>query len=112
MTLYEGLLQTFKEARKKGYHVNFNWLWSKARNIYRDQQGLQVVVKKHGITTFLRRHNIRMRCRQRSRMQSKESFRENFSKWYGLTRERLIRTGKMTSMSLNGEDICQINDLT
>ena len=94
MTLYEGLLQTFREARKKGYHVNVNWLWSKARNIYRDQQGPQVVVKKHVITTFLRRHNIRMRCRQRSRIQSKESFREYFSKWYGLTRERLIRTGK------------------
>ena len=28
LPLYNNLLTTFKEARKKRYHVNFNWLWS------------------------------------------------------------------------------------
>ena len=37
--LYEELSKVFKEAREKGHHVDFNWLWSKARNIYRNQTG-------------------------------------------------------------------------
>lgn len=93
LPLYDRLLISFKEARGKGYHVNFNWLWSRARNIYREQHGQNAIVKKHVIESFLRRFNIRMRCRQRNRKQSKESFREDLRKWHGLTRERLIRTG-------------------
>ena len=94
LPLYNSLLTTFKEARKKGYHVKFNWVWSRARVIYRKkQEDENDTVKKHVIVSFLKRFNICMRCRQRNRKQPKEFFGEDLRKWYGLTRERLIRTG-------------------
>ena len=63
LPLYNSLLTTFKEARKKGYHVNFNWLWSRARVIYRKQQDDEsATIKKHVIVSFLKRFNVRMRC--------------------------------------------------
>ena len=51
LALYERLFQVFKETRKKGHHVNFNWLWSRARNIYREEHGPNDVVKRHVIQT-------------------------------------------------------------
>ena len=33
--LYRDLRKIFLEARGKGYGVNFNWIWSKARTLYR-----------------------------------------------------------------------------
>ena len=63
LPLYNSLLTTFKEARKKGYHVNFNWLWSRTRVIYWKQQNDEnALVKKNVIVYFLKRFNIRMRC--------------------------------------------------
>ena len=38
--------------------------------------------------------NLRMRSKQRNRKQSKEAFGEGLIKWHGMTRERLIRSGK------------------
>ena len=35
--VYRELLKTFKEAHRKGFRVNFQWLLSKARVIYRKQ---------------------------------------------------------------------------
>lgn len=94
LALYGALLTKFKAAREKGFCVNFGWLWSKARKIYKEQQGEDAIVRKHVITTFIKRYNLRMRAKQRNRKQPKESFREGLSKWHGTTRERLVRSGK------------------
>ena len=83
-----------KEACGRDCGINFNWLWSKARSIYRKQMNDEtIVVRKHIITTFLRRYNVRMRSRQRNRKKPKEAYREGLMKWHSITREHLIRTG-------------------
>ena len=87
------LFAELKEARGRGRGINFNWLWSKARSICRKQMNDEtIVVRKHVITTFLRRY-VRMRSRQRNRKKPKEAYREGLMKWHSITRERLIRTG-------------------
>ena len=94
LELYRELFDKMKEARGKGRKVNFNWLWTKARSIHREQTGDDAaVVRKHVVTTFLRRYNIRMRARQRNRRLPKEAYREGLMKWHSVTRERLVRTG-------------------
>ena len=96
--LYRCLLVKFKSARGKGHRVNFHWLWSNARKIYRDQQGNpNAVIKKHVIVAFIKRHDIRMRSRQRNRKQPKEYFQEGLLKWHATLRERVIRSGKDTT---------------
>ena len=92
--IYAVLLEQFKTARAMGPCVNFGWLWSKARKIYKAQEGKNAIVRKHVITTFIKRYNLRMCAKQRNRKKSKESYRESLSKWHGTTRERLIRSGK------------------
>ena len=83
-----------KVARARGRKVNFNWLWSKARAIQREQTGDDAaVVRQHVITTFLRRYNVHMRARQRNRNKPKEAYRNDLMKWHSVTRERLVRTG-------------------
>lgn len=37
--LYRALLANFNDARTKGHHVDFIWLWSKGCKIYREQEG-------------------------------------------------------------------------
>ena len=92
--LFRALFAELKEARGRGRGINFNWLWSKTQSIYRKQMKDEtIVVRKHAITTFLRRYNVRMRSRQRNRKKSKEACREGLMKWHSITRERLIRTG-------------------
>ena len=62
LELYRVLLERLKEARAKGLQVNFNWLWSKARTIYREQTNDDNKIEnKHVITTILRRYNVGMR---------------------------------------------------
>ena len=95
--MYTALLAKFKAAREKGYCVNFRWLWSKARQIYKEQEGETAIVRKHVITTFIKRFNLRMRAKQRNRKKSKESFRDDLSKWHGTMREHLVRSGKDAS---------------
>jgi len=90
--LYSELLTEVRKARSRGYLVNFNWIWTKARKIYRKQED-NPDANEHVVTTFLRRYNIRMRARQRNRKYSKEHFRVALTKWHGSTRERLVRTG-------------------
>ena len=36
--LYAELLKLFKEARKKGHQIDFNWIWSKARIVQENNQ--------------------------------------------------------------------------
>ena len=68
--------------------MNFNWLWSKARSIQRDPiGGDKLIVRKHVITTFLRKYNVRMRVRQRNRSKPKEAFRADLMKWHSTIRE-------------------------
>ena len=45
--LYKAMNVKFLDARSRGRCVDFNWLWSKARVIYREQQkSNDAVVKK------------------------------------------------------------------
>ena len=86
VNLYAELLTEVKQARSKGYLVNFNWFWTKAGKIYRKQIGNpDAPVRKHVITMFLRRFNVRMRARQRNRTFAKEHYRGDLMKWHGLT---------------------------
>ena len=93
--LHKEMLVVFQKARNQGHHVNSGWLWSKSRNIYREQTGdPEVKVKKHVVTNFLKKYNIRMRAKQRNRNLSKESYRESLMKWHATMREKLIRHGR------------------
>ena len=73
--------------------MDFNWIWSKARKIYKEQ-GNTEEVKRRIITTFIRRNHLKYRRIQKNKKQSKEDFREKLIKWNTTLRERLIRTGK------------------
>lgn len=92
--LYAELFKAFKAARAKGYRVDFNWLWSKARALQKELTGNEeVLIRKHVIVNFIRRNSIRMGARQRNRKLSKEEFRNKLMDWHLTTRERLLRTG-------------------
>ena len=94
LELYSVLKKDFQDARSKGHRVNFGWLWSRARKIQRQlTDDPNATVRKHVITNFIKRNNVRMRTRQRNRKRSKESFRNDLMKWHATTRERLVRTG-------------------
>ena len=45
--LYKELKTVYLEAQCKGHQVDFNWLWAKAHNIYKNQKGVDVFVCKH-----------------------------------------------------------------
>ena len=93
--LFSLLMTRFKNVRSKGYGVDFNWLWSKARVAYRELTGNpSATVRKHVITTFLKRHNIRMPARQRNKKAPKQDFEVGLKKWHATTREKLVRTAR------------------
>ena len=92
--LYRDLRKVFLEARSKGHRVDFNWIWSKARILYRQKTNdPNAIVRKHVIVNFIKRNDLRLRSRQRNRKLSKENFRLPMQQWHATTRERLIRTG-------------------
>ena len=92
--MYKELLTVFKNARSRVHRVDINWIWCKARKIYREQtKNLDAVIRKHVIVNFIKRHNLKLRARQRNRRRSKESFRKELQKWHQTTRERLVRKG-------------------
>ena len=78
--LYSLLLQKFKEAHTKGYRVNFNWLWQKARMLHREMTGdsgdEDAQIRKPVIVNFIKRNRIRMREKQRNRKLPKEEYRQ------------------------------------
>ena len=77
LALYDSLLRVFKTARSNGYRVDLNWLWSKARVLYRElTNDPGVTVCKHITVNFIKRNNIGMRAHQRNRNKSRASFRE------------------------------------
>ena len=104
--LYRIFLGEFQIARRKGHRINFQWIWSRARKIYREQQNdPHSEIKKHMIVAFIKRHNIRMRMRQSNRKQQKESFHPDQLKWHATTRERIWYVAEMMNrMIKNGED--------
>ena len=91
--LFATLKLLFEDSRKKGHRVDFNWLWSKASNIYRLQKGADPVVRKRVITTFIKRNKLKYLRVQRNKNESKEAYREKIQKLRSTMRERLIRTG-------------------
>ena len=52
------------------------------------------IIRKHVIVNFIKRHNIRMRARQRNRKLAKEDFRQKIEEWHLTIRERLIPTNR------------------
>ena len=92
--LFGALMLQLRETRAKVHQVNFNWLWSRARIIYRKQQNDDsAIVTKHATESFLKKYNVRMLSRQHNKKLSKEAYRNDFKKWQAFTRERLLRTG-------------------
>ena len=52
------------------------------------------IIRKHVIVNFIKRHNIRMRAKQRNRKLAKEDFRQKLEEWHLTTRARLIRPNR------------------
>lgn len=92
--LFKALNVKFLDSRSTGHRIDFNWLWSKARVIYREQENNDdAVVKKHVIVNFIKRYHLKLRRTQRTKKQDKEAFREPMMKWHSTLRERLVKTG-------------------
>ena len=92
--LYKELYAQFMEARSKGYHVEFNWLWNKGRKIHRNQTGDEAaILRKHVIANFLRCNDLKQRKIQRNKKFPKEHYCADLVKWHYNLRERAIRTG-------------------
>ena len=93
--LYKKLWEKFRTARAKGHRVNFHWLWTRARVLYKEITGSdKSVIKSHVIVCFLHQYNIRMRSRQRNKKKNKEGKIHDLQKWDSTFRERCIRFGK------------------
>ena len=60
------LLKVFTASHGKDHRVNFNWLWSKARNVYQAQEG-QDAVMKDLVTHFIKRYHLKYRRVQRKK---------------------------------------------
>ena len=59
--LYRALKLKFLDARSNGQCVDFNWLWSKARVIFREQQNIEdAIVKKHVVVNFIKRSHLKL----------------------------------------------------
>ena len=88
--LYEELKTVFVEARAKSHRVDFNWLRSKARQIYKKQEedeGDNAIVRKHVIVNFICRHHLKYRRLQRNRGEVKEAYRTKL-RWHSTFRGR------------------------
>lgn len=94
IALHQKLWQAFTKARSMGHRVNFHWLKSRATTIQRElTNNKDAEIGKHVITSFLRRRNIRMRTKQRSKKKSKEDKIKPLQQWHATFRERCLRTG-------------------
>ena len=96
LNLFHELQGVFVSAWDKGHRVDFNWLWSKGRKIYLEQQDDEAaVLKKHVIANFIKRYHLKLRLVQRNKKVPKEYFRTPLMKWHSTLRERLVRTGAL-----------------
>ena len=75
-----------------GDRVNFHWLWTKARVLYKEMTGSDESIKGHVIVRFLHDYKIKMRARQCNK-KPKEAKIEDLKKWHYNYHERCIRTG-------------------
>ena len=92
-SLFRDLLGKVKDARLKGRHVYFNWLWSKGCKIYREQTGDEnAVLKKHVFANFIKRNNLKQRKIQCNRRSPKEYYRSDMEKWHSTVQEGAIWT--------------------
>ena len=98
--LYQKLMEKFRQARGQGQQVTFPWLWSKAR-VIQNSLNPNVSIKNHVIVRFLRKYDIRLRAKQRSKNRSKASMIPELKKWHATFRERCIRSN---SDSLDYDD--------
>ena len=74
--MYVELLKVFKEARRKGHRVDFNWIWSRSHIIQRKlSDGLNATIRQH-VVNFIKRNNIKMRAQQRNKSKPKAELRE------------------------------------
>ena len=74
LELHRLLFDQLKAVHDKCRKMNFNWIWGKAHSVQRDLiGGDKVIVRKHVITAFLRKNNVRMRASQRNRSLAKRS---------------------------------------
>lgn len=81
--LYQALFEMFKKARNEGRRIDFDWLWSKDRIIYRVQQnGPDSFVRKHVIVEFIKMTKLKLRRPQRNRKPNKEHFRKPMIAFY------------------------------
>ena len=93
-SLFKEMKVVFLAAREQGRAVDFNWLWSRGRVIYRQQEGQNAEqLKQHVVTNFIKRMNLKLRRVQRNKKLPKEALRGDLQKWHATTRERLVRTG-------------------
>ena len=71
---YSKLLNVkFLDTRSKGRRIDFNWQWSKARVIYREQENNDdAVVKKHVIVNFIKRYHLKLRRTQRNKRRTRK----------------------------------------
>ena len=107
-SLFRDLLGKFKDARSKGRHVDFNWLWSKGRKIYREQTvDENAVLKEHVIANFIKINNLKQRKIQRNkRITTKVTWRNDIQH---CEREPFGQVLVNQIMMKNGEDICLYN---
>ena len=76
-------MEKFKDARSKGRHVDFNWLWSKEHKIYREQTGDEnAVLKKYVIANFIKRNNLNSKKFNITKRRPKEYYRSDMKKWH------------------------------
>ena len=87
LELYRGLFEKFKTRERFAGQLQLVAIFREQTN---DDDA---IIKKHVITAFLRRYNVRMRSCQRNRSKSKEAYRDGLMKWHSVTREQFIRTG-------------------
>ena len=91
--MFWDLLEKFKDARSKGRHVDFNWLWSKEHKIYREQTGDEnAVLKKYVIANFIKRNNLNSKKFNITKRRPKEYYRSDMKKWHSTLWERAIWT--------------------
>ena len=88
INLYAELLNVFTASRGKGYQVDFNWLWSKTRNVYQAQEGQDAMV-----TNFIERQHLKYQRVQLNKKKSKKAFHKKLVKWHATLCERLVCTG-------------------
>ena len=97
INIFTELLKVFTASCGKGHRVDFNWLWSKAWNVYQDQECQGAMVKKHVVKSFIKRHHLKYFRVQWNKNKSKEAFRVKLVKWHETLCERLVCTGAKES---------------